>query len=501
MRTLLLPLLLLLTPDLYPVDGGGFSLSSSKGFLECASQILYMDQDAYQLPTNYSRNIPPDKNTTVYIGINVNRVSGVDENREEITLDVFLQVSWEDMRLNVPFNKSHIDLPWEFRQLIWMPDLYIWQLQTMKILSVLQEMASLRLYANHTVSVSIGATITIKCEMDFVLYPLDVQNCAIDFSSYKYTREDVRFVWREVAPWSGISGEQRREFRLPKYVVTFVTDKSNHIRNFGEGEHSAARLQIKLSRELRGYLLESYLPSSLFVIISWGSFCVIPEIVPGRMVLLVTTLLSLVTMFDTVSTNSPDALELKCIEVWLISCTIFVFLALLEYFVVLFGIRYDKSWSRRRQDLRRAASAAQLAPPPLHINHSQRLSTPVTGTPQGGVFSPQLSVEDEGLKQQFSHQTIQRLTSSERRLRRDNKVGCETRTISKDSPILEMPGDASDSFLSRFATKVDHGVMFCGAQHGALDRYALMVFPLCFLLFTIIYWTTYLSEAHKAMHD
>lgn len=33
------------------------------------------------------------------------------------------------------------------------------------------------------------------------------------------------------------------------------------------------------------------------------------------MVLLVTTLLSLVTMFDTVRNNSPDALELKCIEV------------------------------------------------------------------------------------------------------------------------------------------------------------------------------------------
>jgi hypothetical protein len=35
----------------------------------------------------------------------------------------------------------------------------------------------------------------------------------------------------------------------------------------------------------------------------------------GRMVLLVTTLLSLVTMFDTVRNNSPDALELKSIEV------------------------------------------------------------------------------------------------------------------------------------------------------------------------------------------
>ncbi|XP_028036799.1 gamma-aminobutyric acid receptor subunit delta-like isoform X2 [Bombyx mandarina] len=468
MWKLLMPLLALVA------FGGGATFPANKELLECASQILYMDQHSYQVPTDYNRNIPPGKNTTVYIGVNIIRVSGVDENKQEITLDVFLQVSWTEDRLNVPHRVPFIDLPWEFRQLIWTPDLYIWQLQTMKILSVLQEMASLRLYANRTVTVSIGATITIKCDMDFVLYPLDVQNCDIDFGSYKYTTEDVRFEWREVARWLGLGpvGNERSEFRLPKYVVTFVTAKSNHIHIFGEGEHSAARMQIILSRELRSYLLESYLPSSLFVIISWGSFCVIPEIVPGRMVLLVTTLLSLVTMFDTVSTNSPDALELKCIEVWLISCTIFVFLALLEYFVVLFGIRYDKSWSRRRQDLRRAASAAQLGPPPLHINHLQRLSTPVTGTPQGGMFSPTLSVEDEGLKQQFEHQAIQR-----------------------DSPILESipPGGRATGFVTRMRGIIDNGVMFCGAQHGALDKYALMIFPMCFLLFNVIYWTTYLS--------
>lgn len=32
------------------------------------------------------------------------------------------------------------------------------------------------------------------------------------------------------------------------------------------------------------------------------------------------------------------------LQVWLISCTLFVFLALMEYFIVLFGIRYDKHW-------------------------------------------------------------------------------------------------------------------------------------------------------------
>lgn len=50
-------------------------------------------------------------------------------------------------------------------------------------------------------------------------------------------------------------------------------------------DHWSARLEITLSRELKSYLLENYLPSTLFVSMSWGSFVVVPEIVPGRMVI------------------------------------------------------------------------------------------------------------------------------------------------------------------------------------------------------------------------
>jgi hypothetical protein len=53
-----------------------------------------------------------------------------------------------------------------------------------------------------------------------------------------------------------------------------------------------------LYRELNAYILETYLPTTMFVIISWGSFLVKPEVVPGRMVLLVTNLLSLITLFE-----------------------------------------------------------------------------------------------------------------------------------------------------------------------------------------------------------
>jgi hypothetical protein len=50
---------------------------------------------------------------------------------------------------------------------------------------------------------------------------------------------------------------------------------------FFKADRISARLDITLSREVKSYLLENYLPSTLFTVISWGSFLIIPTIVPG----------------------------------------------------------------------------------------------------------------------------------------------------------------------------------------------------------------------------
>lgn len=106
---------------------------------------------------------------------------------KEISFDVFLQVVWLDQRLKPTSAhlepKHYIELTMEKRNKIWVPDLYIRQLREMKILKVFEEISSLRIYENSSISLSIGATIIIKCDMDFSLYPLDVQFCPVDFSS------------------------------------------------------------------------------------------------------------------------------------------------------------------------------------------------------------------------------------------------------------------------------------------------------------------------------
>lgn len=85
--------------------------------------------------------------------------------------------------------------------------------------------------------------------------------------------------------------------------------------NFDGSNHSAVRLIITLWRDMKRFLLEFYLPSTLFVVCSWGSFFVNPEIVPGRMVLLINLIYALIKMFGTIRNSSPKALEIKCIEV------------------------------------------------------------------------------------------------------------------------------------------------------------------------------------------
>ena len=83
---------------------------------------------------------------------------------------------------------------------------------------------------------------------------------------------------------------------------------------------------------------------------SWISFIVPPEVVPGnldrilseisklcegRMSLLVTLFLVLVNIFNFVSAAAPKAEGLTAVETWVVSCIIHVFGVLAEYALIL----------------------------------------------------------------------------------------------------------------------------------------------------------------------
>ena len=99
-----------------------------------------------------------------------------------------------------------------------------------------------------------------------------------------------------------------------------------------------------------------YLPTGTLVLISWISFFVPAELVPGRMALLVTIFLMLVNISNSARSNAPkvnklyrntglrakcfQAVNLTALDVWLLGSMCFVAMALMEY-AVLLSLRFE----------------------------------------------------------------------------------------------------------------------------------------------------------------
>ena len=67
------------------------------------------------------------------------------------------------------------------------------------------------------------------------------------------------------------------------------------------GNYSVYGLEIHLSRCVSPYLLNVYLPTAIFVVMSWVSFLIPTDVVPARIVLLVTLCLVIINTFNNVT--------------------------------------------------------------------------------------------------------------------------------------------------------------------------------------------------------
>ena len=88
---------------------------------------------------------------------------------------------------------------------------------------------------------------------------------------------------------------------------------------------------ISLKRNPRMYLATYFAPCALMVVVSWVSFLINPDVVPGRLGLL----LMLINLNNSVAASSPVSANLNPLLVWIITSEAFVFLALTEYALIL----------------------------------------------------------------------------------------------------------------------------------------------------------------------
>jgi len=299
------------------------------------------------LPEDYNKFDLPLTDTVnlIDIGIDITDVLRINDKEYGVEFSSYFNVMWREPRLHIPnrflnelnssgLGNTMIPVNLELVRDLWLPNIFIYNLKTFKVVEVLSKHAGLWITLNNEIMYSQATHINFICPMRFDAFPLDTQICKFQVGSYSYEMSKMTFTQS-----NKVQGYVKTKHSVVlDYSVNIIPLEGEElILSYGElGNFSVAGFEMVLQRHVSHYLITYYLPSGLFVVVSWISFVVPPDVIPGRMALLVTLFLVLVNIFNTVTTNTPKAEGLTAIEMWMLSCILFVFGALIEYAIILF---------------------------------------------------------------------------------------------------------------------------------------------------------------------
>lgn len=282
-------------------------------------------------PPNYDGFAP----TVVECDLDISSVDSINEAEMDFTVGLIIHLQWVDNRL---LNKAHmydfdyIDFDAHNMEKIWVPDIYFPNEKKAKFHKIMVSNKMLRLFKNETVSYNARLSVTLSCKMDLRKYPFDKQVCSILIESFGYTSNKLLLKWS--AYLDNPVSTHRNIRDLPQFRVLSI-DYDNYTRHHNiTGNHSCLQADFHLIRNIGYYVIQMYIPSLLIVMLSWLSFWLNVNSVPGRVSLGVLSVLTISTQSSAVNASLPRVSYTKAIDIWMITCLVFVFAALIEFAVV-----------------------------------------------------------------------------------------------------------------------------------------------------------------------
>nr|XP_027204051.1 gamma-aminobutyric acid receptor subunit alpha-1-like isoform X1 [Dermatophagoides pteronyssinus] len=248
--------------------------------------------------------------------------------------------SWKDNRLIIPddivFNVNTSNdprgpyrlLPLTFIDKIWRPDSFFKNAKEVTFQEMTIPNHYIWLYSDNTILYMVKLTLLLSCAMKFQTYPHDTQNCTMKIESLSYTTKDLVFDWEESDP---LVVEEHIE--LPQHDL-INKDIDYCTTDYSSGTFACVQVVFTIKRRIGYYIFHTYIPTCLIVIMSWISFWIKPEAVPARVTLCVTSLLTLSTQHAQSQKSLPPVSYIKAIDIFMSSCTVFVFASLMEYALV-----------------------------------------------------------------------------------------------------------------------------------------------------------------------
>ncbi|XP_061097774.1 gamma-aminobutyric acid receptor subunit rho-2-like isoform X2 [Conger conger] len=388
----------------------------------------------------------------VGVDVQVESLDSISEVDMDFTMTLYLRHYWKDERLSFPSstNKS-MTFDGRLVKKIWVPDVFFVHSKRSFIHDTTTDNIMLRVFPDGHVLYSLRVTVTAACNMDFSRFPLDSQTCTLELESYAYTDEDLMLYWK--------SGDESLstddKISLSQFLIQKFHTTSRLAFYSSTGWYNRLYINFTLRRHIFFFLLQTYFPATLMVMLSWVSFWIDRRAVPARVSLGITTVLTMSTIITGVNASMPRVSYIKAVDIYLWVSFVFVFLSVLEYAAVNYLTTVKDGKDRKLREKARE----QNLPCTCGMSHTRTMmldgtySEADTNSLAGYTQAPMGPDEPEKPERMVVHLSL-------------------------------------DSESSAAKKKGLRGFRIINNTH-AIDTYSRMIFPGAYIIFNLIYWSVY----------
>lgn len=423
-----------------------YSFAADDAKAEIIKQLWLGDnQKKFKFPPNYDET---GTKTEIYCDMYVTSFDAVNEADMDFTIGLMLHLAWNDPRMSkiVEFlDFEEVELDSKNVGTLWTPDIFFPNEKKASFHEIMSPNRMFRLSKNCTLSYTARLTLTLSCVMRLHSYPFDKQSCHVQIESFSFNADQLILKWSEKN-----NPIELKYTSLPQFEVVGHNWKDEIVSHRIRGNFSMLIAEFQFRRNIGYYVIQMYIPTLLIVMLSWVSFWLNANSVPGRVTLGVMSVLTICTQSSSVNASLPRVSYTKAIDIWMATCLVFVFAALIEFAVA--------------HVLMRKGSHKGII-----VQKLIKLAKDIRQRAQGKMAAP----EPDGLRHRGS-------TSS------DETNGNKKETVLKMNTGVQLKRQVSEM---EEKPAFDNGMlysMYC-------DVASRIMFPVVFAIFNIIYWWNFIN--------
>ena len=286
--------------------------------------------------SSYHREFPPktsgNNKISVQLSIEFINILEINEVMGEIELSLFYRVLWQEPRL---FDLPGVELTPVTERVfgdLWRPDIVIENVRSVSKNGVIRPTVYHGIFPPHKPFFSTYIVMRVGCEFQYEMYPMDIQVCQLHMGSMGLTEDVLDLSW-----WKGGGAKpQNREAFLRfhhLFQLRVCESTQDKLRHSEFGKHPQKTFMIIMQRNFKSVIIQVFLPSVFFILIAWLSVLVPPTMLRTRLLLNCTNLLTIISMYLSVSKTEasrvPKVSYVTALNLWMFVTVAFCFSSVL----------------------------------------------------------------------------------------------------------------------------------------------------------------------------